>query len=169
MHLYWEVLLWVLHSKEFKGHDLRLNNKGIYEFCTFNTSRLTAVETNYICTYLRYFVTFSHTDCKLLLATMEIDQGLPLFPHTSIFFSRNPYISFEICNIRQLYYFIFANVNNLSDWPILTSVESGRSPQAEWAEMAKHEVSCRLSFPWEPLRRLKQCLPTNCIPLFNCY
>ena len=50
-------------------------------------SRLTAVE---ICTYPRDFVALSHMNCKLLVTTME--TALALFPQTSIFFSRHPYI-----------------------------------------------------------------------------
>ena len=38
-------------------------------------------------------------------------------------------------------------VNNLFDWPILTSIESGRSPQAKWAEMVNSRSRAGSPFP----------------------
>ena len=81
-------------TNRFYLHDFVANNfmnrasdtfpfPALLETLTFNTSWLTAVETiNYICTYLRYFVAFSHTDCKLLVTMIEIALGLALFPQT---------------------------------------------------------------------------------------
>ena len=80
------------------------------ETLTFNTSRLTAVETiNSICTCARKLRNIVDTDCKLLVTTMEIALGLALFPQTSIFFSRHPYITvfrFEICEHTAIYIYI---------------------------------------------------------------
>ena len=53
------------------------------ETLTFNTSRLTAVETiNYICKCARKLRNIADTDCKLLVTTMEIALDLALFPQT---------------------------------------------------------------------------------------
>jgi hypothetical protein len=73
------------------------------ETLTFNTSRLTAVETiNDICTCARKLRNIVDTDCKLLVTTMEIALGLALFHR----------LQFSLAAIRILQYFVlkFANM-----------------------------------------------------------
>jgi hypothetical protein len=53
----------------------------------------------------------------------------------------------------------FANVNDVCDWPILTSVENVRSLQAKLAGMAKQQISCRLSFLLSAATQAKELSP----------